>query len=582
MKRYLNLLLILLLITGLLIGCGKGNEATSENQDSTTANVENDNNDNAAENDSEEETTEMSKEPITFTMYCVDPNPNYDEFQSPVAQKIKELTGVTLEIEYEMGSDPKQRLGIMAASGDYPDLVYAKGDVNILKEAGAILQLDDLIEKYGPNIKKLYGDYLPRLRWSADDPHIYFIGTYRVHEVPLEPGGLFWLQHAVVKELGYPEMKTVKDFENAIKEYYAKHPQINGQDTIPFTLLADGWRFLISVTNPAWAATGGSDDGEWYVDPETFKAVRHHTREEEREYFRWLNHMYNEGLLDPESFTQQYDQYKAKIASGRVLALADAEWEIAEAQTALRESGMEERMHGVYPIVLDETFECKVNQSAGYTGGVGVSITTNCEDPERAIQFLDWMCTEEAQVLTHWGIEGEHWEYDENGKRVFLPEIEQQRHSDTEFSKKTGIGIYTYPFPQWGNGIKDSTGNYVEPDSEIEDIISNYTDIEKEVLEGYGVKTWMDLFPSPEDFPVKPWGAAWMYNIDDPDLVEIDNRVRDDIGMRLIPQAIMASPDKFDEIWDEYLEEMEKAGLPKLTEEMNRLIQEKMEMWGTK
>ena len=59
--------------------------------------MENDNNDNAAENDSEEETTEMSKEPITFTMYCVDPNPNYDEFQSPVAQKIKELTGVTLK-----------------------------------------------------------------------------------------------------------------------------------------------------------------------------------------------------------------------------------------------------------------------------------------------------------------------------------------------------------------------------------------------------------------------------------------------------------------------------------------------------
>ncbi len=576
MKKIVSLILVTLLIMGAITGCKKTEESDSKKGGADPEVVDN------TSKDSEDDEEELSKEPITFTMYSADENANYDEFESPVAQKIQEITGVTLEIENEMGGDPKQRLGIMAASGEYPDLVYAKGDLNILKEAGAILELDDLIEEHGPNLKTLYGDYLPRLRWSIDDPHIYYVGTYPVHEVSLEPSAAFWLQHAVVKELGYPELKTLDDFESAIKEYYAKCPQIEGQDTIPLTILADEWRFLISVTNPAWAATGGSDDGEWYVDPETYEVVRHHTREEEKEYFRWLNHMYNEGLLDPESFTQKYDQYKAKIASGRTLALTDAAWEISEAQTALRQAGLEDRMHGQYPIVLDEDTECRVNQSPGYTGGWGISITKNCEDPERAIAFLDWMATEEAQVLTHWGIEGEHWEYDGDGKRVFLPEIDDMRRTDPEFSKKTGIGNYTYPFPEWGNGIKDSTDNYVQPDSEIDDVMENYTDVEKEVLAGYGVKTWMDLFPSSEEFPAKPWGATWMYNIDDPDLVEIDNRVRDDIGMRLIPKAILASPDEFDAIWDEYLEEMENAGLPTLTEAMNDLVQEKMELWETK
>jgi putative aldouronate transport system substrate-binding protein len=578
MKKFLSLLLVMLLITGLFTGCEKNEKNTSEIEKSNSETVDN-GNDDTSDNEPKEE---VSKEPITFTMYSAEANANYDEFKSPVAQKIKELTGVTLEIENEIGTDPKQRLGIMAASGDYPDLVYAKGDLNLLKDAGGIVELDDLIEEHGSNIKKLFGDYLPRLKWSLDDPHIYYVGTYPVHEVSLKPAGAFWLQHAVVKELGYPEIKTLDDFEKAIKDYYAKNPKIDGQDTIPITILADGWRFLISVTNPAWAVTGGSDDGEWYVDPETYKAVRHHTREEEKEYFRWLNHMNNEGLLDPESFTQKYDQYKAKIASGRVLALTDAEWEISEGETALRQSGLEERMHGPYPIVLNESTECRVNQSPGYTGGWGVSITKSCKDPVRAIQFLDWMATEEAQILTHWGIEGEHWEYDSNGKRVFLPEIDEQRRNDTEFSKKTGIGNYAYPFPEWGNGIKDSTDNYVQPDSEIDDVIANYTDTEKEILAGYGVKTWMDLFPSPEKFTSKPWGATWMYNIDDPDLVEIDNKVRDDIGMRLIPKAILASPDKFDEIWDQYLKEMDEADLPKLTEAMNKLIQEKMELWQSK
>lgn len=569
MRRMVALLMVMFMALMVFAGCGKSSDTGQTNETSPK--------------ETSDKTTggeDAAKEPITFTMYSADANPNADQFKSPVAEKIKEITGVTLNINHEAGSDPKQTLSIMAASGDYPDLVFAKGDLYLLKDAGGILQLDDLIEQHGPNIKALFGDYLPRLRWSLDDPHIYYIGSYPVYQESLTPGGAFWLQHAVVKDLGYPQINTLADYENAIKEYYHKYPEIDGQPTIPFTLLADGWRFLISVTNPAWAATGGSDDGEWYVNPDTYQAVRHVTREEEKEYFKWLNHMYNEGLLDPESFTQKYDQYKAKIASGRVLAMADAQWEINDAEVALRQAGMEDRMHGVYPVMLSSDMKCRVNQSPGYTGGWGISITTKCKDPERAMEFLDWMSTEEAQILTHWGIENVHWKYDSNGKRVFLPEIEEQRRTDPSFSKKTGIGNYTYPFPEWGNGKKDSTGNYVQPDSEVEDIIKNYTDTEKEVLAGYGATTWMDLFPKPNEFPVKPWGAVWMYHISDSDITAIDSKLTNDIGPRLVPKAILAPKDQFDKEWDNYLNEMNKAGLPKVTDEINRLLQEKLELWG--
>jgi len=566
MKRKIALLMVLAMMLMALAGCGGNESSTSstEKPSGTSTPTEED----------------KAKEPITCTMYSADVNPNADNFQSPVAQKIKELTGVTLDINYEAGINPRQTLSLMAASGDYPDLVFAKGDVDVLKDAGGILQLDDLIDKYGPNIKALFGDYLPRLKWSLDDPHIYYVGSYPVYQETLTPNGLFWLQHAVVKEEGYPKINTLADYEKAIKDYYHKYPTINGQPTIPFTLLADGWRFLISVTNPAWAATGGSDDGEWYVNPDTYLAVRHVTREEEKEYFKWLNHMYNEGLLDPESFTQKYDQYKAKIASGRVLAMPDAQWEINDAEVALRQAGMEDRMHGVYPVMISSDVKCRVNQSPGYTGGWGISISTKCKDPQRAIEFLDWMCTEQAQVLTHWGIEGVHWKYDENGKRVFLPEIDQQRRTDTSFAKKTGIGNYTYPFPEWGNGKKDSTGNYVQPDSEVTDIVKNYTDTEKEILAGYGATTWMDLFPKPSEFPIKPWGAVWMYHISDTDITAIDSKITNDIGPRLIPKATLAPEDQFDKAWDTYLNEMDKAGLPKVTDAINKVLQEKLQLWG--
>lgn len=105
--------------------------------------------------------TPEAKKPITLTMYSAETNPNDDGFKSPVAQKIKELTGVTLKIEYAIAQGAgQQKLQLMAASGDYPDLVYAKGDLQLLKNAGGIVQLDSLIEKYGPNIKKAYGKTL--------------------------------------------------------------------------------------------------------------------------------------------------------------------------------------------------------------------------------------------------------------------------------------------------------------------------------------------------------------------------------------------------------------------------------------
>ena len=60
-------------------------------------------------------------------------------------------------------------------------------------------------------------------------------------------------------------------------------------------------------TNPAFLATGAPDDGEWFIDQDTYEAKLHYKRPEEKEYFRWLNKMNAEGLLDPESFVQQED-----------------------------------------------------------------------------------------------------------------------------------------------------------------------------------------------------------------------------------------------------------------------------------
>ena len=63
-------------------------------------------------------------------------------------KKITELTGVTLKITHPVAGD-EQAIPLMIASGDYPDLIFAKGDTGKLVDAGAIIKLDDYIEKKG-------------------------------------------------------------------------------------------------------------------------------------------------------------------------------------------------------------------------------------------------------------------------------------------------------------------------------------------------------------------------------------------------------------------------------------------------
>src|SRR5690554_3611037 len=519
--------------------------------------------------------------PITFKFFNADASPAADDqFKSPVARRIQNLTGVTLQLDYPIGEGGVDKLQLMVASGDYPDLIYAKGDLQLLKEAGALLRLDELIEQHGPNIKKAYGENLKRLRWSLEDPHIYCLGAWGTdNDQVLDVKGGFMVQHRVVQELGYPRLRTIKDLEKAIVEYWKKHPTTDGLPTIPLTLCADDWRTVISVTNPAFQGTGAPDDGEYYVDPETLEVMSHYKRPVEREYFKWLKHLWNEGILDPETFVQKEDTYKAKIATGRVLALIDADWAVLEPLAALRKTGQYDKMYGQYHITTSESIQqAPPNIRVGYTGGWGVAITAKCKDPVRAIKFLDWMLTEEANILRLWGIEGVHHTY-VDGKRVFLPETDEMRKTDPMFNRKTGINLYDYPFPRFPNSYIDSTGNPILPDTGVEDIRKEYTEVEKEVLANYDPNIWMDFFPEPEAYPEKSWGYLWMASIDDPELRAVDNRIWD-YTLKTISGVVTAPTEQFDKTYDNFLKGLDDLGNDRIEEYYTERIKKNVELWS--
>ncbi|MHA7580160.1 ABC transporter substrate-binding protein [Paenibacillus vandeheii] len=557
MRKIAKYSVVLTVSLSLLAGCSSGNDSLEGNEGS-----------------------DSDTSPMTLTFFGADSNANWNKMQDDVGKEITKQTGITLDAEFAV-SDPAQRLALIAASGDYPDLISPKGDLDKLVDAGAMLDLTDLIDQHAPNIKKLFGDQIKRLRYSNDDPSIYVIPTYSaIDGVNFVAGAGFELQHRAVKEAGYPQINTLQDYENVIRSYLEKHPtDENGNKNIGMTLNADDWHIQITVTNPAAETTGKSGDGEYYIDPNTNEATYHFRTEGEKEYFQWLNHMYNTGLLDQESFVQKNDQYLAKVASGRVIGLIDADWGYSDGEKALKASGKNDQTYGHYSVMLSDQYKDNRYQSTGFMAGWGVGITESAEDPVRAIKFLDFLASEEGQVLNYWGLEGKQYTV-EDGKRVVPADVQQRIINDNiAFTRESGVGLYTNIGGHYGDGVKDSTGNYYTKNFP-EQIIENYTDVEKETLKAYDAATWMDLFPNEKDFPVKPWGAVWNISVPSDDEINIiANKVKD-ITWKQIPQAVMAKPEEFNAIWNDYQQMLIDAGVEKMEQGFTKYVQDRVKLWN--
>lgn len=289
--------------------------------------------------------------------------------------------------------------------------------------------------------------------------------------------------------------------------------------------------------------------------------------------------MNNVGLLDKDSFVQKNDEYLAKIASGRVIGLTDADWGYADGERALKKDSKFDQTYGHYPVMLSDEYKDNRLQSTGFMAGWGIGITKECKDPVRAIKFLDFLASEQGQILLNWGIEGKHYTM-QDGKRI-VPEDVQNRvvNDNTAFTKDSGIGLYTNIGAHYGDGVKDSSGNYYTK-SFPELIVNSYTEADKQTLQAYGVTTWADLFTSEDDLPVKAWGAAWNIPVPTDDESNILAVKMKDISWKRIPQAILAKPEEFDQIWDEYQQELIDAGVEKMEAGFTKYVQDRVKLWN--
>ena len=514
--------------------------------------------------------------PITISVFHETGNHPQPAANNPIYQYIKEKLNVTFKWDILVG-DAKQKQGVMIAGGDYPDILELRGNEWI--DAGALIPLEDLIENYAPRIKEHYKEVWEKMKSS--DGHIYYLINFGVFQGldqnPNYDQAAFWVQKAVLKDAGYPKVATVDQFFDMISSYYSKNPTINGSPTIPFTIITHDWR-IFELWNPPNFLAGYPNEGNGIVNPETFEYKNFFTQDISKRWFKKLNELNARGLIDRTSFTDNYDQYLAKISAGRVLAQSVQGWQFMySADLANRDRGENIRTMVPLPIVFDQDISPHYRHRAIPNLLRGMGISVSAKDPVRIIRFINDLLDEEVQRTIHWGIEGKHWQ--RNGEGIpFRTEEQRANWQNDNWQTLNRARLMDDIFPKIQGSFTDgypSDLSFFFPEREAillpEDI---------ELFKAYGVTSTNELMDK-DPPPNSPWFPTWSLPPppDGSDAQIAITRCEQTMRQRL-PQMILAPPADFERLWSAYITEMNRNGIAACDSYVQEQLNQRLIDWG--
>lgn len=495
--------------------------------------------------------------------------------ETTIGKKLKEQTAVDWEMEYLVG-DSASKAGVLIASRDYPDVISSSGEMSKLLDAGAYIPLDDLIEEYGPNIKRVYGSYFEKMR-NPSDGKIYALPyTANQGEHSLNPninGGAFWIQRSVLKEFNYPEITTLDEYFDLIQSYKKKNPTKDSEETIGFVFLAGVAHNFFTLQNPAMHLAGYPNDGNVMVDMETHEAKLVAGSQAQKRWIHKLNEINAKGLLDPESFTMNKDQYLDKLTSGRVLGFFNYGWQIGDVTKKLLAAGIDEKRYAPLPIVFEKGIMDQYINPPAFVSNYATGITIKAKDPVRIIKYFDNLLKEENQILVQWGIKDETYSIDEKGRFYFANEIQRKFHDDLELRRKYGFTYFGADWPRYGTESTLSSGNAYSPSNQLEAARSLYTEGDKKFLEAYDIQTFSEMFNSPKE---RPWFPTWSITLEQGSSAQVFIKKSDDLQRQYLPELILSSPSNFNKLWETYIDELSKLDQKGYEETISNIVKDRI------
>ncbi|MEK0315208.1 extracellular solute-binding protein [Cohnella sp. 56] len=322
-----------------------------------------------------------------------------------IADRLEKMFGINFDFVSLNWSDAANKLNVMVASGDVPDLFYypALDDLSTKSvyikwaESGILKPLPDDLGKY-PNIERVMKQYdymkiggkhysIPRLAWQPENQH-------------LSVGMLVRTDY--MRQLGFANMPTSLDeFVNLLTAMRDGDPDRNGKsDTIPFSPGSVGLLFLQSLF--------GLPNG-WIQ--ENGRYIPSYISEKYLAYTKFVKRLYDEGLLDLNFATEGPEQASDKFAAGQV-GVVGAQLEATSMQVTLFDK-MAKSVSDPYeivdllPITQGPYGDLVMTNQFNHYSATLFGAHMSDEKMDRSLKLYDFLLSDKGLELMRWGIENE-------------------------------------------------------------------------------------------------------------------------------------------------------------------------------
>ena len=387
MKKWLALIISIVMTVSLLSACGNKNQGKSS-----------------------EEVTEFS--------YWVNmPNEIVSVYKTmaemTMYKELEKISGKKINFQHPPTGQGAEQFNLMIVSREFTDMIesgwtdYPGGPDKAIAD-GIILDLTDLIKDHAPNYyKALMSNPDYKKQASTDSGKLY--GFSALNTGKFRTFGGMLIRQDWLTDLGLSLPETIEEWEIVLRAFKekkgAKAPLTLANDTFSGNHFNNAFNVGLNL----------------YLENGKVKLPQ--LEDSYKQYLTLMNKWYKEGLLDSEYDTNNGTVVDAKMTNGSSGATYGfIGGTIGKYANAMKDKEPAYKLAATqFPVMNlgDEAhfLECQKEANSPF-----VAISTACKDPIAAVKWLDYLYSEEGIALKNFGIEGQTYNK-VDGKFVYTDEI---------------------------------------------------------------------------------------------------------------------------------------------------------------
>ncbi len=360
------------------------------------------------------------KEKATLTgMISYPANTESEPNNRTIFKRLQEKTNVEIKWTAIQGDQWGDKITLaMANKSSLTDFVFTAGfgDSDLLKygEQGVIIPLEGYIDKYMPNLKAVF-DKFPEYRTMSTDTNGHIWAFPWIEQLGSEKtaiqtvGSMSFINKKWLDFLGLKMPETVEEFEKTLMAFRDNASKLQAEfnidgSIIPMSCILNGGEDPCILINGFGEGYGDADTGRHIAVTDDLKVICSATQQGFKDGIAWLHKLYEEGLIDPEAFTQEWSTYVSKGKSGRYGVCFT--WDVGNIDNVKDWTPL--------PALTADTRNITAangSYTSGYDRGRCV-VTSIAKNPALVCAWIDQMYDPFQSPQNNWGTYGEDDEFD--------------------------------------------------------------------------------------------------------------------------------------------------------------------------